>query len=88
MLELVRQHVDRLVEFDVAQSAAGSDVLVHVDYYQLVEDPAAVMPAVFEAIDLEWTAAVEERIRTWRERQPAGQARNAHLHPRGVRPRA
>ena len=44
MLELVRQHVDRLVAFDIEQEKLGSGRLVHVDYYQLVDDPAAVMP--------------------------------------------
>ena len=38
MLELVRQHVDRLVAFDVEQEKLGSGRLVHVDYYQLVDD--------------------------------------------------
>ena len=41
MLELVRKHVDRLVDFDAAQSAAGRELVVHVDYYQLVDDPAS-----------------------------------------------
>ena len=72
MLELVRQHVDRLVAFDVAQSAAGSARLVHVDYYQLVDAPDAVMPGVFEAVGLEWTPEVEQRVRTWREENPKG----------------
>ncbi|HLM18497.1 MAG TPA: sulfotransferase [Acidimicrobiia bacterium] len=72
MLELVRQHVDRLVAFDVEQEKLGSGRLVHVDYYQLVDDPAVVMPAVFEAVDLEWTAEVDERVRTWREANPKG----------------
>ena len=72
MLELVRHHVDRLVEFDIAQSAAGSRALVHVDYYQLVDAPEAVMPAVFAAIDLDWTPEVEQRIRSWRESNPKG----------------
>jgi hypothetical protein len=72
MLELVRQHVDRLVAFDVEQEHLGSTRLVHVDYYQLVDDPAAVMPAVFEAVDLEWTDEVDERVRTWREENPKG----------------
>jgi hypothetical protein len=72
MLELVRQHVDRLVAFDVEQEQLGSGRLVHVDYYQLVDDPAAVMPAVFDAIDLEWTPEVDERVRTWREANPKG----------------
>jgi hypothetical protein len=77
MLELIRQHVDRLVAFDVEQEKLGSKRLVHVDYYQLVDDPAAVMPGVFEAIDLEWTAEVDERVRTWREENPKGK-RGAH----------
>jgi len=72
MLELVRQHVDRLVAFDVEQEQLGSGRLVHVDYYQLVDDPAAAMPAVFDAIDLEWTPEVDERVRTWREENPKG----------------
>ena len=72
MLELVRQHVDRLVAFDVEQEAAGSARLVHVDYYALVDAPESVMPEVFEAIDLEWTADVEERIRAWRAANPKG----------------
>jgi hypothetical protein len=72
MLELVRQHVDRLVAFDIEQEKLGSGRLVHVDYYQLVDDPAAVMPTVFEAVDLEWTPEVDERVRTWREENPKG----------------
>jgi len=72
MLELVRQHVDRLVAFDIEQEKLGSGRLVHVDYYRLVDDPAAVMPEVFEAIELEWTPEVDERVRTWREENPKG----------------
>jgi hypothetical protein len=72
MLELVRHHVDRLVEFDIAQAAAGSSSLVHVDYYRLVDEPEAVMPEVFAGIDLDWTPEVEQRIRTWREENPKG----------------
>jgi hypothetical protein len=72
MLELVRQHVDRLVAFDIAQSAAGHSALVHVDYYRLVDAPETVMPEVFAAIDLEWTPEVDERVRAWREANPKG----------------
>ena len=72
MLELVRQHVDRLVAFDVEQEKLGSGRLVHVDYYQLVDAPEAVMPDVFAAIDLEWTPEVDERVRIWREENPKG----------------
>ena len=45
---------------------------MHVDYYQLVDAPEAVMPAVFAALDLDWTPAVEQRIRSWREANPKG----------------
>jgi hypothetical protein len=72
MLELVRQHVDRLVAFDVAQEEAGGAALVHVDYYRLVDAPESVMPGVFDAIGLEWTPDVEERIRAWRAANPKG----------------
>jgi hypothetical protein len=72
MLELVRQHVDRLVAFDIEQEKLGSGRLVHVDYYPLVDAPEAVMPDVFAAIDLEWTSEVDERVRTWREENPKG----------------
>jgi hypothetical protein len=79
MLELVRRHVDRLVEFDVAQSAVGRGAVVHVDYYQLVEDPAAVMPAVFDAVGIEWTDAVNEAVRSWRHENPQGK-RGVHRY--------
>jgi hypothetical protein len=72
MLELVRQHVDRLVAFDIAETAMGSSRLVHVDYYQLVDAPDTVMPGVFDAVGLEWTADVEQRVRAWRDDNPPG----------------
>jgi hypothetical protein len=72
MLNLVREHVNRLVAFDVAQSQAGHSSLVHVDYYRLVDSPETVMPSVFESIGLEWTPVVEDRIRTWRAENPKG----------------
>jgi hypothetical protein len=72
MLNLVREHVDGLVSFDIAQSRAGRSSLVHVDYYRLVDAPDVVMPTVFESIGLAWTPAVEERIRIWRNENPQG----------------
>ena len=79
MLELVRRHVDRLVSFDEAQSTAGGATLVHVDYYRLVAEPAALMPAVFEAIGLDWTPQVEDRISSWRSGNPQGK-RGTHTY--------
>ena len=72
MLELVRQHVDRLVAFDVAQEASGTSSLIHVDYYRLVEEPEAVMATVFAALGMDWTPQVEERIVSWRAANPKG----------------
>jgi hypothetical protein len=72
MLELLRAHVDRLLEFDASHGGTGDALMVHVDYYRLVEDPAAVMPGVFEAIGIEWTDAVDERVRSWRAANPQG----------------
>ncbi len=72
MLNLVREHVDHLVAFDIAQSEAGRSALVHVDYYSLADSPETVMPGVFEAVGLEWTPAVEDRIRAWRAENPKG----------------
>ena len=80
MLELVRQHVDRLVAFDIAQSATGDSHLVHVDYYQLVDAPEAVMPDVFAAIGLDWTPEVDERVRVWRAENPQGKRGTHEYH--------
>lgn len=79
MLELVRQHVDRLVAFDRKHDGAGRSPLVHVDYYRLVDEPDAVMPEVFAAVGLEWTDEVDERVRAWREDNPKGK-RGTHTY--------
>jgi Sulfotransferase family len=72
MLELVSQHVNRLVAFDIAESASRRQRLVHVDYYQLVGAPEAALQPAFEAVGLEWTPQVAERIRSWRSANPKG----------------
>lgn len=72
MLELVGQHVNRLVAFDIAESEAPRSRLVHTDYYQLVDNPATAMRPVFESVGLDWTSTVEGRIRSWREANPKG----------------
>jgi hypothetical protein len=78
MLELVRQHIERLVAFDVAQSAAGHDSLVHVDYQSLVDTPHEVMAGVFDALGLEWSPTVERRVRDWRTANPKGKRGTHH----------
>jgi hypothetical protein len=78
MLELVRQHVDRLVAFDRRHEGPGSP-LVHVDYYRLVDAPDAVMPEVFAGVGLEWTSEVDDRVRAWRDDNPKGK-RGVHRY--------
>jgi sulfotransferase family protein len=72
MLELVRQHVDRLMAFENAQAQAARSMVVHVDYYRLVDSPETVMPEVFSAVNLEWTPAVDQEVRAWRAANPKG----------------
>jgi hypothetical protein len=86
MFELVRQHIDRLVTFDIAESATSASRLIHVDYYQLVDTPEPVMAGVFETLGLEWTTDVEESVRSWREDNPKGKrgAHEYHLEDYGL----
>jgi hypothetical protein len=72
MLELVRRHVDRLVGFDMAQSAQGRQNMIHVDYYELVARPESVMPEVFTRLGLDWTDEVEQAVVAWRADNPQG----------------
>ena len=80
MLALVRQHVDRLIAFDVQDAeSTGRSRLIHVDYYRLVADPTPVMAEVFPLLGLEWSDAVEESIRSWRSANPKGR-RGTHTY--------
>ena len=72
MLQLVRRHVDRLVDFDVAQSSVGRQNMIHVDYYELVSRPESVMPDVFARLGVEWTEGVERAVVAWRSDNPRG----------------
>ncbi len=70
MKYMIGRYIQRLVDFD--ETHAGPAGLVHVDYERVVSDPETVMAEVFDALDLEMTADVRERIVTWRRENPPG----------------
>jgi Sulfotransferase family len=69
MLDFVRRHIDRIMAF--ADTDAGRRVC-HVDYYRLVDDPAAVMTQVHAALDIDTPQAVREAVADWHRRNPRG----------------
>lgn len=69
MLEFVRQHIDRIMAF--SRTAAGARV-IHVDYYRLVDDPAAVMAEVHASLGIDTPDSVSEAVADWHRRNPKG----------------
>lgn len=74
MLDFVRCHIDRIMAF--CKSRDGGSV-THVDYYRVVDDPAAVMADVHSRLGLDTPAAVSDAVIDWRKRNPKG-ARGAN----------
>jgi len=69
MLVFVRQHIDRIMAF--SRTAAGARV-IHVDYYRLVDAPAAAMTELHAALDIETPDGVYEAVSDWHRRNPKG----------------
>jgi hypothetical protein len=67
MLHFIRRHIDRILEFARGPDAAR---VVHVDYYRLLDDPAAVMRAVHAGLELDSPADVREAVADWHSRNP------------------
>lgn len=74
MLDFVRRHIDRIMAF---AESTDADRVAHVDYYRLLEDPAAVMAEVHTALGIDSPAAVREAVADWHRRNPKG-ARGAN----------
>ena len=74
MLEFIRRHIDRILAF--CRSPQGG-LVVHVDYYRLVGDPASVMRAVHAGLGLDTPPAVHAAVADWHARNPQG-ARGAN----------
>jgi hypothetical protein len=69
MLEFVRRHIDRIMSF--CKSPHGNRVM-HIDYYRVVDDPAAVMREVHAALGIDSPADVCAAVADWRQRNPKG----------------
>jgi hypothetical protein len=69
MFDFVRRHIDRIMGF--CKSPQGSRV-THVDYYRVVDDPAAVMSEVHAALGIASPEEVSAAVADWRHRNPKG----------------
>jgi hypothetical protein len=69
MSQFVRRHIDRIMAF--SRTTAGARV-IHVDYYRLVDDPAAAMTEVHAALGVDTPDAVYEAVCDWHRRNPKG----------------
>jgi Sulfotransferase family len=67
MLHFVRRHIDRIMAF--CQSPQGKRV-THVDYYRVVDNPAAVMKEVHAGLGIDTPEAVRAAVASWRESNP------------------
>lgn len=77
MKDLVGRHIRGLVDFDANRS--DSLPIAHVDYRQVVADPAAAMVDVYRSLDLELTPEVRRSIAMWRSENPPGK-RGVHTY--------
>jgi len=77
MKDLVGRHIRGLVDFDANRS--DSLPIAHVDYRQVVADPAAAMVDVYRSLDLELTPEVRRSIAMWRSENPPGN-RGVHTY--------
>jgi hypothetical protein len=74
MFDFVRRHVDRIMAF--CQSPQGGCV-THVDYYRVVDNPAAVIAEVHAALGIDSPEEVRAAVADWCQRNPKG-ARGAN----------
>jgi hypothetical protein len=76
MLDFVQRHIERIMEFC---DSKNSDRVVHVDYYRLVDNPAAVMGDVHAALGIDTPAVVRDAVAEWHRRNPKN-ARGANAY--------
>lgn len=69
MLGFIGSHIDRIMAF--CQSPRGAAV-THVDYYRVVDDPAAVMAEVHGALGIDSPEQVRTAVTQWRRDNPKG----------------
>jgi hypothetical protein len=76
MLDFVQRHIDRIMAF--CTSPQGKRV-IHVDYYRLVDNPAAVMAEVHAGLGIDTPQEVSAAVADWHHRNPKG-ARGANSY--------
>ena len=67
MLHFVQRHIDRILAFDAGPDA---DRVTHVDYYRLLDDPAAAMRDVHAGLGIDSPDAVRAAVAEWRSANP------------------
>lgn len=67
MLHFVQRHIDRIMEFT---SGPDADTVTHVDYYQLLDDPAAAMLDVHAGLGIDSPDEVRGAVADWHRRNP------------------
>jgi hypothetical protein len=76
MLNFVQRHIDRIMNFC---DGADRERVVHVDYYRLIDDPAAVMTEVHAALGLATPQVLRDAVSDWHRRNPKN-ARGANAY--------
>lgn len=74
LFDFVARHIDRIMAF--CKTPEGCRV-AHVDYYRLVDNPAAVMGDVHNALGIDTPEAVSDAVAEWHRDNPKG-ARGAN----------
>ncbi|HMO69880.1 MAG TPA: sulfotransferase, partial [Novosphingobium sp.] len=69
MTAFIRRHVDRLMAFCTGPDAAS---VVHVDYYRLAADPAALLDEIHAGLGIDTPDDVRASIAAWRAANPQG----------------
>jgi Sulfotransferase family len=67
MLHFVRRHIDRIMEFTSGPDAGR---VTHVDYYRLLDDPAAAMLDVHAGLGIASPEEVRRTVAEWHRRNP------------------
>ncbi len=67
MLHFVQRHIDRIMEF---ANGPHANIVTHVDYYQLLDDPAAAMLNVHAGLGITSPQPVRKAVAEWRARNP------------------
>ena len=74
MLHFVQRHIDRIMAFTAGPDAGK---VVHVDYYRMLDDPAAVMADVHKGLEIASPEATRQAVAEWHGENPKG-ARGAN----------